>query len=115
MIFKSRAARSRTTRWNFNESIVRLMNPTTLSQIAKLAGGLLSFGDGTIVIDKVSTDSRTLKGAQLFVALRREEFGGHNFLDATARKGAAGVVVESDWDGESRDNVPHVRFGRYLE
>src|SRR5437870_7946518 len=109
MIFKSRAARSRTTRWNFNESIVRLMNPTTLSQIAKLAGGSLSFGDGTIVIDKISTDSRTLKRGQLFVALRGENFDGHNFVEATARNGAADAMVESNWEGKVPENFPIIR------
>src|SRR5206468_8105615 len=104
MIFKSRAARSRTTRWNFNESIVRLMNPTTLSQIAKLAGGSLSFGDGTIVIDKISTDSRTLKRGELFVALRGENFDGHNFVESAAKAGAAGAIVDSTWKGKVPEN-----------
>src|SRR5438093_5187966 len=82
------------------------MNPTTLSQIAKLAGGSLSFGDGTIVIDKISTDSRTLKRGQLFVALRGENFDGHNFVEATARKGAAGAMGESNWAGKVPENFP---------
>ena len=85
------------------------MNPTTLSQIAKLAGGSLSFGDGTIVIDKISTDSRTLKRGQLFVALRGENFDGHNFVEATARKGAAGAMVESNWEGKVPENFPLIR------
>jgi UDP-N-acetylmuramoyl-tripeptide--D-alanyl-D-alanine ligase len=76
------------------------MNPTTLSQIARLAGGSLSSGDGTVVIDKVSTDSRTLKRGQLFVALRGESFDGHNFVEATAEKGAAGAILESSWAGK---------------
>ena len=36
------------------------MNPLTLSLIAQFAGASLSSGDGTVVINKVSTDSRTL-------------------------------------------------------
>src|SRR6476659_8699733 len=78
------------------------MNPLPLSQIAQLAGALLSSGDGSVTIDKLSTDSRTLKPGELFVALRGENFDGHNFVQAAARAGAAGAIVESDW----REKVP---------
>jgi UDP-N-acetylmuramoyl-tripeptide--D-alanyl-D-alanine ligase len=84
------------------------MNPTTLSQIAKFAGGPLS-SKGTVVIDKISTDSRMLKRGQLFVALRGENFDGHNFVEAAAKKGAAGAIVESDWAGKVPKNFPLIR------
>jgi len=78
------------------------MNPLPLSQIAQLAGGSLSSGEGTVVIDKVNTDSRTIKRGELFVALRGENFDGHNYVEATATAGAAGAIVDSNWKG----NVP---------
>jgi UDP-N-acetylmuramoyl-tripeptide--D-alanyl-D-alanine ligase len=108
MIFKSRAAPSPSIRWNFDESIFGLMNPTPLSQIAKLAGGSLS-GDRTVAIDKISTDSRTLKRSQLFVALRGENFDGHNFVEAAAKKGAAAAIVETNWAGKAPKNFPLIR------
>jgi UDP-N-acetylmuramoyl-tripeptide--D-alanyl-D-alanine ligase len=114
MIFKSRAAPSPTTRWNLDESIVALMNPTTLSQIAKFASGSLS-GDGTVAIDKISTDSRTLKRSQLFVALRGENFDGHNFVEAAAKKGAAGAIVETNWAGKAPKNFSLIRAGDTLQ
>src|SRR6184192_1140842 len=85
------------------------MNFLTLSQIAQFAGGSLSAGDARVVIKKVSTDSRTLKRGQLFVALRGENFDGHNFVEATARKGAAGAMVESNWEGKVPENFPLIR------
>jgi UDP-N-acetylmuramoyl-tripeptide--D-alanyl-D-alanine ligase len=78
------------------------MNPLSLSQIAQLAGGWLWSGDATAVISKISTDSRTLKPGELFVALRGENFDGHNFLEAVAKAGAAGAIVQSEW----KANVP---------
>jgi UDP-N-acetylmuramyl pentapeptide synthase len=60
------------------------MNPLTLSQIAQFAGASLSSGDGTVVVNKVSTDSRTIKPGELFVALSGENFEGHNFIEAGA-------------------------------
>lgn len=76
------------------------MNPLPLHQIAKLAGASLSSGDGAVVIDKVSTDSRTIKRGELFVALRGENFDGHNFVETVATTGAAGAIVDSDWKGD---------------
>ena len=78
------------------------MNPLTLSQIAQLAGASLSSGDGTVVINKVSTDSRTIKPGELFVALRGENFEGHDFVEAAAKSGAEGALVDFNWTG----NVP---------
>ncbi|HZR05616.1 MAG TPA: UDP-N-acetylmuramoyl-tripeptide--D-alanyl-D-alanine ligase [Candidatus Udaeobacter sp.] len=85
------------------------MNPLALGQIAKFAGGSLSCGDGTVVIDKVSTDSRTIKRGELFVALRGENFDGHNFVDAVATSGAAGAIVDSGWEGQVPENFALIR------
>ncbi|GAB3397632.1 UDP-N-acetylmuramoyl-tripeptide--D-alanyl-D-alanine ligase [Massilia agilis] len=49
--------------------------------------------------DGVSTDSRNVQAGQLFVALRGENFDGHDFLAQVAGKGVAAVVVEKLPDG----------------
>jgi UDP-N-acetylmuramoyl-tripeptide--D-alanyl-D-alanine ligase len=85
------------------------MNPLTLSQIAQFAGATLSGGDGTIAIDRVSTDSRTLKPGELFVALRGENFDGHKFVQAAAKAGASGAVVETNWKGKVPDEFALLR------
>jgi UDP-N-acetylmuramoyl-tripeptide--D-alanyl-D-alanine ligase len=85
------------------------MNPLPLSQVAQLAGGSISSGDQTVVVTKVSTDSRTLKSRELFVALRGENFDGHNFVESAAQIGAAGAIVESTWNGEIPKNLALIR------
>src|SRR6184192_273234 len=85
------------------------MNPLPISQIAKLGGASLSSGDGSVLIDKLSTDSRTLKPDELFVALRGENFDGHNFVQAAAKAGAAGAIVESNWKGKVPETFALVR------
>lgn len=42
----------------------------------------------------VSTDTRTLRARELFVALRGPSFDGHAFVPVAAERGAAGAVVE---------------------
>src|SRR5258708_29310618 len=85
------------------------MNPLPLSQIARFAGGLISCGDETVVIEKTSTDSRTLKPGELFVALRGENFDGNNFVESAAQTGAAGAIVESAWNGKIPKNFALIR------
>jgi UDP-N-acetylmuramoyl-tripeptide--D-alanyl-D-alanine ligase len=76
------------------------MNRLSISEIAGLAGARLESGDGKVSIDKISTDSRILKRGELFVALRGENFDGHKFVEATAKSGAAGAIVDSEWNGK---------------
>ncbi len=85
------------------------MNPLTLSQIAQFAGASLSCGDGTVVINKVSTDSRTIKPGELFVALRGENFEGHHFIEAGAKAGATGALVDLNWAGNVPNNFALLR------
>jgi UDP-N-acetylmuramoyl-tripeptide--D-alanyl-D-alanine ligase len=76
------------------------MNKLSISQIAGLAGASLSGGDGSALVDRVSTDSRTVKRGELFVALRGDRFDGHKFVEGAAREGAAGALVDEKWKGQ---------------
>ena len=51
----------------------------------------------------VRTDSRTIKPGELFVALHGENFEGHDFVEAAAKAGATGALVDLNWTG----NVPN--------
>ena len=85
------------------------MNPLTLSQIAQFAEASLSSGDGNVVIDKIGTDSRTIKPGELFVALRGENFDGHDFVESVATSGATGALVHQNWNGKVPDNFALIR------
>ncbi len=75
------------------------MNATPLSQIAAWAGGRLVGGNPAATITTVSSDSRALKPGDLFIAIRGENFDGHNFLANAARLGAAGAIVGQEAPG----------------
>ncbi len=66
--------------------------------VARMTGGRLLAGSG--VARAVSTDSRTLREGDLFLALEGARFDGHDFLVDAVRAGAAGLVVrraEGTW------------------
>src|SRR5256714_14593411 len=76
------------------------MNPLSIFQIADLSGAKLEQGDGQTLIERTSTDSRTIKKGELFVALHGENFDGHKFVEAAAKAGAAGAIVDLQWKGK---------------
>ena len=76
------------------------MNRLHISEIVNLANAQLEPGDRDVVVEKISTDSRTLKRGELFVALRGENFDGHDFVEAAAKAEASGAIVDFSWKGK---------------
>src|SRR6266513_3798279 len=85
------------------------MNRLSILEIAEFAGAAVSSGHGKTSIDKISTDSRTLKHGELFVALRGENFDAHSFVESVAKAGAAGAIVDSNWTGKIPENFALIR------
>ena len=52
-----------------------------------MAGASVAAGDKAQTVERVSTDSRTIQPAELFVALVGDNFDGHRFVEAVAQKG----------------------------
>jgi UDP-N-acetylmuramoyl-tripeptide--D-alanyl-D-alanine ligase len=45
----------------------------------------------------ISIDSRTIKAGELFIAIRGDQFDGHNFISKAIEMGAAGIIVDRRW------------------
>ncbi|HEV2045838.1 MAG TPA: UDP-N-acetylmuramoyl-tripeptide--D-alanyl-D-alanine ligase [Chthoniobacterales bacterium] len=76
------------------------MDRLSILQIVDLAGAKLESGSGNVSIEKISTDSRTLKRGELFVALRGENFDGQKFVESAAKAGGSGAIVDPGWKGK---------------
>jgi UDP-N-acetylmuramoyl-tripeptide--D-alanyl-D-alanine ligase len=72
------------------------MDPLPLHRIAHFAGATIERGSAEIIIEHISTDSRTIKHGELFVALRGENFDGHDFIGQVVERGAAGAIVSGN-------------------
>ncbi|MDX9840589.1 MAG: UDP-N-acetylmuramoyl-L-alanyl-D-glutamate--2,6-diaminopimelate ligase, partial [Desulfobulbus sp.] len=57
-------------------------------------GGRVVSGRQSQVFRRISTDTRTIEPGDVFVALRGEQFDGHNYIDRAVRAGAAAVLVD---------------------
>jgi UDP-N-acetylmuramoyl-tripeptide--D-alanyl-D-alanine ligase len=81
----------------------------TLSWFAKTCGGELIGTDRAY--SGVSSDTRTLKPGDLFVALRGPRFNANEFVSAAAAAGAAGAVVDARIDAP----IAQIMVGDTLE
>ena len=54
-------------------------------------------------IKGISTDSRTIKPGELFIALIGENFDGHKFVEKAIENGACGCVVSDRMKGDGFD------------
>ncbi len=87
-------------------------------QLLKATGGTPLRGGSDWRCRGISTDTRTLREGNLFVALAGERFDGHDWLGAAAASGAAGLLIRRGFAGRldalSRDlpviGVPDTLF-----
>jgi len=63
------------------------------ADIVEAVEGTLTCGSPETEIHGVSTDTRSIRGGDLFVALEGERHDGHDFVAEAAGKGAAAVMV----------------------
>ncbi len=53
---------------------------------------------GEIFFSGISTDSRTTRPDEIFVALQGEKFDGHNFIPDLLKRGVTGFIVSTQFD-----------------
>lgn len=69
---------------------------TTFKDLVEWTEGELSAPDRSdFSVGQISTDSRTLKPGDVFLALRGDSFDGNLFIQEAAKLGALGVICES--------------------
>ncbi len=70
-----------------------MMDPTSLAKIAEWCEGSLLQGVPDTMAVSISTDSRSIVGGEVFLALKGDKFDGHEFIEEVDKKGVAGVIV----------------------
>lgn len=77
--------------------------PWSLDELARAVGAVVRGGELPGAVQAVSTDTRSLPPASLFVALRGERFDGHDFVQAAVAAGACAVLVDAAGDAALGD------------
>ncbi|MEG5037866.1 MULTISPECIES: UDP-N-acetylmuramoyl-tripeptide--D-alanyl-D-alanine ligase [unclassified Microcoleus] len=75
-------------------SIAQIAEILTVPLPAVSEGILTALGTG------IATDTRTLKGGEIFLALRGDNFDGHQFVAKARDLGAIAAIVDREWQEE---------------
>jgi UDP-N-acetylmuramoyl-tripeptide--D-alanyl-D-alanine ligase len=80
---------------------VKKISPPRFStdDVLKATRGTLVRPGRSVLFDGVSTDSRTITAASLFVPLAGARFDGHDYIGQAVGGGAAGVLIQSGREG----------------
>jgi len=89
-------------------SIPQLAEILTVPLPAVSQGVLTALGTG------IATDTRTLEGGEVFLALRGDNFDGHQFVAKARDLGAIAAIVDRDWQ-EELPNFPLLRVDDTLK
>lgn len=74
------------------------MKPFSLEKVCSWTGGDLLCGKQERYVNRISTDTRTLQPGDLFIALRGEQFDGHDYSAQAAEKGAIAMLCDEQFD-----------------
>ncbi len=66
----------------------------TIHELARVTGGKIIRGSEDIRVAGLSIDSRTIKRGEVFLALKGDNFDGHDFIPAAQEKGASCIIKE---------------------
>ena len=95
------------------------MMDLTAKEITKAVNGQLIQGSPLNRLKGISTDSRSLKAGELFIALKGERFDGHHFVNDILARGAAGLIVEKGFSlkdmSSAKKDVPLIQVADTLK
>ena len=81
----------------------------TLGHIAKMLSGEISDpSKKDILIEGVSTDSRTISKNNLYIPLIGEVFDGRIFIKECENKGAAAFLIDRDFEINKNISIPYI-------
>ena len=82
---------------------------TVKDALISTKGRLLS-GNQSDILMGISTDTRRIKGGELFLAIKGQRFDGHNFLLDAVSRGAGGVLVQDGCIVNAKFKLPDASF-----
>jgi UDP-N-acetylmuramoyl-tripeptide--D-alanyl-D-alanine ligase len=71
-------------------------------------------GPKSLTVTGVSIDSRTIRSGELFLAVRGDQFDGHNFVSKAIEAGTAGIIVERRWADVNASMMVSINIPRLI-
>ena len=71
----------------------------TINELIKIVNGISIINSDEIIND-IKTDTRKIKQGDIFIALKGNNYDGHDYIDEAINKGCIACVVEEDIDND---------------
>lgn len=71
----------------------------TVEHLVSATGGKVKARGISNLLGNISTDTRTIQPDDVFVALKGDNFDGHDFFRKAVKNGASAVIVQQGWKG----------------
>ncbi|HJO08991.1 MAG TPA: UDP-N-acetylmuramoyl-tripeptide--D-alanyl-D-alanine ligase [Verrucomicrobiota bacterium] len=85
-----------------------MMEPRTLAYVEEGCNGQLVAGERSARVRRICTDSRLANAGDLFVAIRGEQFDGHDYINDALDQGAEAAVVSRGRLGQAEVGGPRI-------
>jgi len=82
------------------------MRKLSLADVANYSKGVVDSSFEKLAVRSVSTDSRSIREGDLFIALKGDSFNGHDFIQEAFSDGAVAVMVEEGVDLKLTSSFP---------
>jgi len=82
----------------------------TVKDVLVSTRGRLLSGNENDILRGISTDTRRIKGGELFLAIKGHRFDGHNFILDAISRGAGGLLVQDGCIINSKFKMGDVSF-----
>lgn len=69
-----------------------------LAELKKIFNLMPDNDDSCILIEGISTDTRKINKDEAFIAIKGENFDGHDFVDIAVETGAVAIIIAEDFD-----------------
>ena len=77
------------------------MKNFTIKEIADITGGELFSERPEATLKRFSIDSRNIEPGDFFIAIKGENYDGHDFIEDAVNKGVAGVIVQEPFENNT--------------
>jgi UDP-N-acetylmuramoyl-tripeptide--D-alanyl-D-alanine ligase len=84
----------------------------TVKELAGITGGELTTNNEDALVRTFSIDSRTICPGDFFIAVKGENFDGHDYIEEAVSKGASGLIVEREVHAEGVSHILKVTSTR---
>ena len=82
------------------------MRRLSLADVANYSKGVVDSSFEKLAVRSVSTDSRSIREGDLFIALKGDSFNGHDFIQEAFSDGAVAVMAEEGVDLKLTSSFP---------